>query len=1237
MPLKVILTGTYRQPELRFPFGWGERMPRGSASAQEWVKKLGSRYFNREEKTWYITGVGTAKSPDRFFADAGLEVDFSEATGELAGLTSLNDLWRPLVMRSSRFPHQAFVRPRLAGFADVQDRLGPGAVWDKNLKRFEVLLSDLVTPGPDGLVLKRGFLLDSDGFEAAVRARRESSIPAAVREAARELGASTGVDGDVQDELSPRTRELIDIVASHTGRLPEWFGLALYPFQEAGAYAIVGGHNALCDAPGLGKCVVPETNVLANGAYTAIGQLWDEHAAVTAPRPDYDGVGEIIELSPGQLTVQALDENVTTARTVSASHLYRERITAPVKTIRTASGARITATLPHKFLTSRGWASEIQVGDMIAVPDNTPFTTTHPETSLELARLMAWQIGEGYEHKAPRVEITNNDTGRLQALAEDLKVVASQTGIVIPGNPATIQRGTKSPQLVFAATAWRRWLESNGYTFGNVAAGKSIPPFIMGAPLPVQREFISNYFSAEGSFSAKSGVLEIVSASRVLMLQLQAMLSRFGVAMNLADRKKCATNGTRIKRTYTMGVITGEDIVTFRTRIGFADEVKAARLDSYRQTATSNITRRIPCIDLVKEATASGIPAKAFSRSGSFTGTQVRAGVARNAAEDVLSTLREISDGTLRTRYEEATPHRWTSTALAGLDQFTPGQANESIARIEAMMSLSVRWTKVTSVEISDYDGWVYDLTVPDGHNYIAEGLWSHNTRQALAAAAISGAERVVIVVPPLVVTNFSREATAALGPKFAMMTPPTPPPAPKTKSRAKKPKKAPEFPPYIVPIRAGRKVPPFPAAGVIVVADSLLASRPELLDDIIAWSPQCVLFDEAHRASTWSGKRATADRNLSLSVNGLSVPMTGTPFKANPVEVTNILALSGHLGPVFGGASEFIERYATKDRFGGWMPKRKMLPDLERQLTTHCWVRRNKQDVLKQLPPKLRTTRVVDIDRKGFVKAHEDLYEKIGIWVDEMLMNGVEITEEDIKVYSKTHIELIAPLRAAAGVAKIPAAIEIVKDWLQATTEIGPDGSKVYTRPLVVWVHHLPVMEALKAAIPEDMAGIGFIDGSTPEHKRQPEADKLQNGEIGVIFCSILAAGFGITLTRSSDVIFIETDWTPANVSQAEDRVHRIGQTETCMITTLLAVDTLDAHMRAILRNKGKDLNVLMPGADNNVTVMTAHLNEEAGQYEILTEEDRELEKQFKSVYDIIERIVTEIVRQRSAMARAA
>lgn len=757
MALTAVLTGTYRNPELRFSFGWGATMPNGRP-AQEWVKKLSGRRWDPSTKTWYITGTGT--HPDRFFEQARIEVDYSEATGDLAGLDSLETLWRPMVQRSTRFPHMAFVRPRMAGFDRVSAILGPGATWDKARQRFEVMLADLVTDAGEP---KRGMRLDEETLAAAVEARQFENIPADVRAAARELASSTGVDGDEQKELSPRTKELIDIVASHTGYLPDWFGLALYPFQVAGAYAIVGGHRALNDAPGLGK------------------------------------------------------------------------------------------------------------------------------------------------------------------------------------------------------------------------------------------------------------------------------------------------------------------------------------------------------------------------------------------------------------------------------------------------------------------------------------------TRSSLAAAAIVRSRRTVIVVPPLVVENWCREAYAALGPGLKRIQPkaanPVVPITTKTKSRSKKPPKPvqkPDFPDYIVAIRAGKKVPPFPDAGVVVVADSLLASRPELLDELIAWNPQAELFDEVHRSRTWAGKRATANRNLACSSTGLRVPMTGTPFLQNPAEGVNMLAIGGLLDPVFGGASKFMERYTSQNHFGAFLPNRKLLPELEERLTQACWVRRNKSDVLKQLPPKLRTTRYVEIDPKGFKAAHDTLYEKVTEWIAEQNEAGEAITKDSIKTFARTRVDLITPLRAAAGVAKVPAAIEIISDWMESTTEIR-NGKRVYTRPLTVWVHHQPVMEALVAAVEKaGIADAGFIDGGVAQHKRQTVADKLQNGEIGVIFCSIGAAGFGITLTASSDAIFIETDWTPANISQAEDRNNRIGQQNTCMVTTLLATNTLDAHMRAILRNKAKDLNVLMPGADNNVTTMTSVLNEEENVYEALTETDLELEKNFKSLGDIIESIVLDVLNVR-------
>jgi hypothetical protein len=244
-PLTAVLTGTFRNPELRFQFGWGATLPNGK-SAQDWVKKLGGRRFDLSTKTWYITGTGT--NPDKFFADARIPVDFSEATGDLEGLDTLEPLWRPMVRRSSRFPHMAMVRPRLAGYDRVSTLLGPGATWDKKLQRFDVMLSDLITD--DGKP-KKGLTLDDETLAAAIEARQLENIPEHVRAAFPGTRLHRRRGGlPINLAAGPGTHRHRRL---HTGYLPSWFGLALYPFQVAGAYAIAGGHRALCDAPGLGK------------------------------------------------------------------------------------------------------------------------------------------------------------------------------------------------------------------------------------------------------------------------------------------------------------------------------------------------------------------------------------------------------------------------------------------------------------------------------------------------------------------------------------------------------------------------------------------------------------------------------------------------------------------------------------------------------------------------------------------------------------------------------------------------------------------------------------------------------------------------------------------------------------------------------------------------------------------------------------------------------------------------
>ena len=85
------------------------------------------------------------------------------------------------------------------------------------------------------------------------------------------------------------------------------------------------------------------------------------------------------------------------------------------------------------------------------------------------------------------------------------------------------------------------------------------------------------------------------------------------------------------------------------------------------------------------------------------------------------------------------------------------------------------------------------------------------------------------------------------------------------------------------------------------------------------------------------------------------------------------------------------------------------------------------------------------------------------------------------------------------------------------------------------------------------------------------------------LIVCSIEVAGQGITLTRSSNVAFLELDWTPAKHDQAEDRCHRIGQQDAVNATYLLAADTIDETIATLLERKRAVIGAVTDGREED------------------------------------------------------
>lgn len=245
-------------------------------------------------------------------------------------------------------------------------------------------------------------------------------------------------------------------------------------------------------------------------------------------------------------------------------------------------------------------------------------------------------------------------------------------------------------------------------------------------------------------------------------------------------------------------------------------------------------------------------------------------------------------------------------------------------------------------------------------------------------------------------------------------------------------------------------------------------------------------------------------------------------------------------------------------------------LDELRALIRDRFMVRHLKDDVLKELPPKIR--QVIPLNSAGLQKklaaernavaellrAYE---EQMGIHIDmdseslaELVMNARPQMFED---YAKTvdddigrdtPLNKLAIARAELALAKVPMIIEHVSNLMQ-------QGEKV-----IVFAYHRAVIEALRERWSNSCA---LIYGGTPTNRRQAEADRFQEDpDCNPFIGQYTAAGTGYTLTAARFVVCTEITWLPHELTQAEDRAHRIGQLDVVNVHHLVVQGSMDDGM---------------------------------------------------------------------------
>ena len=107
----------------------------------------------------------------------------------------------------------------------------------------------------------------------------------------------------------------------------------------------------------------------------------------------------------------------------------------------------------------------------------------------------------------------------------------------------------------------------------------------------------------------------------------------------------------------------------------------------------------------------------------------------------------------------------------------------------------------------------------------------------------------------------------------------------------------------------------------------------------------------------------------------------------------------------------------------------------------------------------------------------------------------------------------------------------------------------------------------------------VKLVGGMSDESKDNAIND-FQNGKPQVMVMNIIAGGVGVTLTNAHNMIINDFDWTPGNITQAEDRICRSGQTECCNIYYMTADGAdMDEVFTETLTNKFSTINNTVDG----------------------------------------------------------
>lgn len=334
---------------------------------------------------------------------------------------------------------------------------------------------------------------------------------------------------------------------------------------------------------------------------------------------------------------------------------------------------------------------------------------------------------------------------------------------------------------------------------------------------------------------------------------------------------------------------------------------------------------------------------------------------------------------------------------------------------------------------------------------------------------------------------------------------------------------------------------------------------RGGLLEALAGWSPDTLIFDEAHRVKNSDAKRTAAAITLS-GVAESCMLLSGTPIQNRASEPAVLLHV---MDPGAFQKVKVFERF-TIERIKG--------------LLQPSMLRRLKSAVLTELPAVteqiIRVSGFADVDvlvpgrDGGMMSGLAALTEAGHARLDKDRSSPTRDQRADTAVMraawslgtdpnqlcpaSIPALGIFEKLRSALGAAKAKVASDFLEEILENRG-----------RAVVFTAHHA-ASDQIRDLVPTRYK-TSIIDGRANPDSRQVIVEQFQGGKVDCLIAGMDAAGEGITLHRADTALFIELAVKASTLRQARDRLHRIGQANPVHAIYLIADHPVDEFFEAL------------------------------------------------------------------------